>query len=454
MKTTRSLILPLLVAIALALPAAAETPLTLDEALARALAHNRDLQSAAEYHNFVMGYYYSERAAAFPHLTITATEGLSRDYSSGVLSPGTDPLVSERRTADLGLDWTIFTWGQVSAALRAAEVGINNAEVKLNVQRQAVVAAVTASFYDCLLAEELAAIARQNLAQKLRHHDEAVRRNAIGVATDYDVLAAEVAVANAKPDVIRAENAIRATRQQLAFLIAAGDSGVRVRGALAAAFAVRPVPGEERALATALAQRPELTDLAQQEQVAAEFVTMARAGDKPRVALQGQYGWHELGYGTAAEDGRNWSTGLVMSFPIFDGFLTDGRVRQAESRRSTLTIEKARLRDAVSMEVKLALDRVREAEEIVTALSRTVQQAERLMVMAEKGFSAGVKTRLDVDDAQLNLAAAQGNLARARRDYLVARVALDRATGTLQVPESAQAVAIPAVRGSGLFIRD
>jgi HAE1 family hydrophobic/amphiphilic exporter-1 len=172
------------------------------------------------------------------------------------------------------------------------------------------------------------------------------------------------------------------------------------------------------------------------------------------VALQGQYGWHELGYGNAAEDGRNWSAGLVMSFPVFDGFRTDGQVRQAESRRSTLAIEKARLRDAVTMEVKIALDRVREAEEIVTALSRTVQQAERLTVMAEKGFSAGVKTRLDVDDAQLNLAAAQGNLARARRDYLVARVALDRATGTLQVPETARAIAIPAVRGSGLFIRD
>jgi outer membrane protein TolC len=67
----------------------------------------------------------------------------------------------------------------------------------------------------------------------------------------------------------------------------------------------------------------------------------------------------------------------------------------------------------------------------VTALAGTAGQAERLVSMAEKGYEFGVKTRLDVDDAQLNLSQALGNLARARRDYLVAQAALRRAMGTL-----------------------
>jgi len=438
-------------------PAATMVPvnaLTLDEALARALAHNHDLQSAREYHNYVMGYYYSERSAAFPQLTITATDGRSRDYASGVTSPGTDPLIAEARTADLGANWTIFSWGKVSAVLRVAAIGIDNAEVKLAVQRQLVVEAVTTAFYNCLLADELTAIARQNLAQKQRHFDEASRRNTAGTATDYDVLAAEVAVANARPEVIRAENSIRATREQLAYLLGTGDSGVTARGSLAAAMAITPVPVENQALATALAKRPELTDISQQEQVAAELVTIANAGDKPSVALTGQYGWHELAYGPGAEDGRDWSAGVVLSYPIFDGFRTAGRVQQAESQRATLAIRHAQLRDGITLEVRTTLDRVREAEEIVTALSRTVQQAERLLTMAEKGFEAGVKTRLDVDDAQLNLDAARGNLARARRDYLVARVSLDRAMGTLAVPATPGAIAIPAMRGSGIFLHD
>jgi HAE1 family hydrophobic/amphiphilic exporter-1 len=67
------------------------------------------------------------------------------------------------------------------------------------------------------------------------------------------------------------------------------------------------------------------------------------------------------------------------------------------------------------------------------ALSDTVKQAERLLSMAEKGYEFGVKTKLDVDDAQLNLTQAKGNLARARRDYMVANVTLEWVKGTLEV---------------------
>jgi HAE1 family hydrophobic/amphiphilic exporter-1 len=51
--------------------------------------------------------------------------------------------------------------------------------------------------------------------------------------------------------------------------------------------------------------------------------------------------------------------------------------------------------------------------------------------MAEKGYEFGVKTKLEVDDAQLNLRTARGNLASAQRDYRVALTNLDWVAGTL-----------------------
>jgi HAE1 family hydrophobic/amphiphilic exporter-1 len=51
--------------------------------------------------------------------------------------------------------------------------------------------------------------------------------------------------------------------------------------------------------------------------------------------------------------------------------------------------------------------------------------------MAEQGFEYGVKTRLEVEDAQLNVAQAEANLARARRDYLAAKVQLEWVRGAL-----------------------
>ena len=71
-------------------------------------------------------------------------------------------------------------------------------------------------------------------------------------------------------------------------------------------------------------------------------------------------------------------------------------------------------------------------EASLTALMHLLaEQARRLLEMAEKGFEYGVKTRIEVDDASLNVRQAEGNLAQARRDYLVARVNLAWVRGGL-----------------------
>ena len=71
------------------------------------------------------------------------------------------------------------------------------------------------------------------------------------------------------------------------------------------------------------------------------------------------------------------------------------------------------------------------ASGIVTALSGNVSQARRLLEMSEKGSELGVKTRLEVDDALVNARQAEGNLAKAKRDYIVALTNLKYVQGTL-----------------------
>ena len=117
--------------------------------------------------------------------------------------------------------------------------------------------------------------------------------------------------------------------------------------------------------------------------------------------------------------------------PVFDGFRTKGQVAQAQSDLSRISLDEMKLRDAVALQVRAALDAVREASDVVKALAGTVKQAERLLALAEKGFELGVKTRLEVQDAELNASNARANLARGQRDYRVARVNLEWVAGTL-----------------------
>jgi HAE1 family hydrophobic/amphiphilic exporter-1 len=225
---------------------------------------------------------------------------------------------------------------------------------------------------------------------------------------------------------------VRTASERLTFLLAIKDKELDARGSLTTLISA--YPDYEGALAEALQNRPDLAEIDRRRKVAKELVTIANAGDKPRLDFKGAFGWKEISLEHLESNGQTWQAGLFLSFPVFDGLRARGRVAQAESDADTLEIEEAKLHDSIGLEVQNAVNAVREAGEIVKALSGTVAQAERLLFMAEKGYEFGVKTNLDVKDAQFSLIQAKGNLARAYRDYLVSCVTLEWVKGTLQLP--------------------
>ncbi len=401
--------------------------LTLEQALQIGREKNKDILKAREYGNSVQGKYVEERSAALPQFTLNGSASLARDESQSLFFGTTADQYS--RTADLSVSQPLYTWGKVNAAIRAAEVGLKTAGEQLRIARQGTERDVAVAFYDLLLAKELHRFAAENLEQKKRHSDEAHKKFAAGVATDYDVLAADVSVQNARPEVIRTENLVKISRDRLCFVL--GIEGETVDAAGSLDTGVAAPPSFEESLEIARTRRPELADLRYRLGIYNELVTIAAADNKPRLDLKGSVGWHQLDVGGLRDDGAAWNIGVYLSFPFFDGFKTDGRVQQARSDLATKRIEEQKLLDSISLDVRSAINNVREAGEIVTALAGTVRQAERLLEMAEKGYEYGVKIRLEVDDAQLNLLQAQSNLARARRDYLAARTNLDWTTGRL-----------------------
>jgi outer membrane protein TolC len=423
------------------------TVLTLDRALQIALEKNKDIKKAREYRNQVQGRYVEERAAALPQLV--GQTGISRAHDesqraafSNIHIPGftlSTPVEVETRNAMVGLSQLVYSFGQVEAAIRAAKVGLKTADDQLLLYQQAALKEVSSAFYDVLLSRELYALAQQNLEQKNRHLEEARKKYAAGTATDYDVLAGEVAVQNARPDVVRTENTIRISRENLRFLLGL-DSEVDAQGTLSTTIGAYPVYTES--ISTAWEHRPELTGIKHQIGVAEELLSLAKAGNLPIINLKAGYGWQSLDYSPGQADGPLWTVGLFATFPFFDGFRTQGKVAQAKSNVSSLKIDEAKLVDSIVLQTRQAVDAVKEAGEIVKGLSGTVDQAQRLLSMAEKGYEYGVKTRLDVDDAELNLMLAQSNLAKARRDYIVANINLQWVMGVLKSPGSSSSVSM------------
>ncbi len=419
-------ILFLLITLLLPLSAIAQDVkvLTLQQALDITAEKNRDIQKAREYFRWVQGKYVEERAAAFPQLTLNGSAIISKDET------GQLPDRQEIYSGEISVTQTLFTWGKVGAAIRAAKDGLKTAEEQLRLYRQAAFRDVSITFYDVLLSRELHAIARQSLEQKERHLDEARRKYSAGVATDYEVLAAEVAAENARPEVIRTENRIRDALDRLRFLLAFKDDRLDVTGNLDAGD-IPAVQTYEAVYNTALEQRPEVRDLRYRISIAGELVTIANADDKPRLEFRGGYGWKDIDSRDMDINGRAWSAGMFLSFPFFDGMRTRGRVAQAESDFRSIKIDEEKIDDSIALQAREALNAVQESKEIVDALSGTVNQAEKLLFLSEKGYELGVKIRLEVEDAELNLRQAGGNLSRAWRDYRAAKVNLLWVMGVL-----------------------
>jgi len=418
-------LLIILVALIPALSAAETKVLTLDQALSIAMEKNRDIEKAREYANYVQGKYVEERAAALPQLSLNGTALLSKDGSQEIA--GFSAQRQFGRAVDLTLSQQLYTWGKLNAALRAAEVGLKTADQQLRLYQQAAYRDVVAAYHDIRLAGELSRLAGENRAQKLRHLDEAKRKFNAGVATDYDVLAAEVAAENTQPEVIRSGNSVRMARERLRFLLAMGSDEIDVTGSLDDPPAGHTIPASyDEAVKIAAKRRPELSDLRLRIGIYDELITIANAENKPRLDLKGAAGWHwaTLNDPGPVQDvnGAAWNVGLYLTFPFFDGLRTSGKTAQARSDLRSKQIEESRLLESIALEVRQAEFSYREAAEIKKALSGTVKQAERLVQMAEKGYEFGVKVRLEVDDAQLNLLQAKSNLARAERDYRVAKV--------------------------------
>ena len=402
--------------------------LTLDEALRTAVESNRDVAKATELRTSLEGKYVEERAAALPQFLATAEALRAWDESQSHLrsTPRQQPV--HRPGGRIAAPLLLRGRFRRDPCGRQRPGDGGRPAPDRSAHRSA--GGPRGVFHDILLFRELNRIAVEDRAQKARHLDEARKKYAVGTATDYDVLAAEVALQNAGPEVVRTGNLVQISRERLRFLLGRDEQGSR-RERRPLGHGRRP-SGLREELATAVDHRPELSDLRNRQGVAQELLVIARTGNRPPAGIPRRSRLAGDRLRGRRPQRNNMVRRRVRLLAPFRRAPDPRACRPGRQRRANPCGSRRRnCRDGIALEVRNAVNAVREAGEIVNALAGTVDQAERLLAMAEKGYEYGVKTRLDVDDAQLNRSRALGNLARARRDYLVAGAALRHATGTL-----------------------
>ena len=191
------------------------------------------------------------------------------------------------------------------------------------------------------------------------------------------------------------------------------------------------LPSLPEAVNSAMDKRPDV--LASRGTIQARQYAFEQAGTRrgPTLELGGQYG---QSYTDWAANDDSWNVLATVSWPLLDGQATkaDETSARAGVRRSRAALQL--LLNQVALEVENALVEIDRTTERIKASEKSVAAARARLRAAEARYREGVAILLEVTDARAALTSAAASQVRARFDYQVALVALQRATGMLSLP--------------------
>jgi outer membrane protein len=410
---------------------------SLPDCIDLALKQNPSVRKAQEELRRTHGLIVEARAPAIPQLTASGSyervEKKSIDVFPGSTS-GPTPNQQEPWSATVELSQLVYAGGRVTAALRAAKLTDQIAVLDFQRTVADTVLDVRKAFYQILLNKALVTVREQSVRLLEEQLQDAQHRFDAGAVPRFNVLRAEVELANAKPPLIRAQNDLRLSREALVKLLAI-DSREQRQDFTPINF-TGELTYEHRAwsladaLAQAVARRPEYQQAEKRVSLTKENIKVAAAGYKPEISVFGDYGIHDSLFGNEIDDTRNgWTAGARASWSLFDGMLTRGKVTQARAEHAKTELDYEDARRSIELEVRQAYSVYLQALELIEASKKTVEQGEESLRLADARFRAGTGTQLDVLSAQTALTDARSNEIQALHDYNVALATLERATG-------------------------
>jgi outer membrane protein TolC len=188
--------------------------------------------------------------------------------------------------------------------------------------------------------------------------------------------------------------------------------------------------------AEALAHNPEIALKRLGIDIGKQNVEIAKSGWKPDVGGNIRYEYISDDVTNMFNDRHNnWTAGVNITIPLFDGFSALSKTRQAKARFEIAKTEKEDVEKRVAIDVKRACLDLAEAAAVVESQRESVAEAKEALHIAEVSYANGVGTNLDVLDAEVSLATVEKNLSEGIYDELMAEASLNRSRGVSNVME-------------------
>jgi outer membrane protein len=399
---------------------------TLADAIALAYQTNPTLQNQRAQLRALDESYVQAHAGMRPQANIQAQAA----YQNG---PSTQDVGVTIDSASLNLTQPIYTGGLATAQVRAADNDILSGRQRLRQVEGNVLQGVVQAYVDVRRDQQALAIAQENVKVLRRQLEETKARFEVGQITRTDVAQAEARLAAAAAQLSSAQAQLGVSRSN--YVATVGQSP----GELAPEPPLEGLPATvDQAFDAANRNNPGVLSADYAERAAAARVAEAKAAYRPTLSLSAQIGYESslttaplLGLQSGAFD-HAIQGAATLTQPLFAGGMNASRIRQAleNDNAQRIAIETAQ-RQAVQA-VAQSWNQLLAARSSITSNEEQVRADEVAFEGVSQEAQVGLRTTLDVLNAEQELRNAQLALVDARHDQYVASANVLNAMGLLE----------------------
>jgi outer membrane protein len=320
----------------------------------------------------------------------------------------------------------IYDFGQSTGRSNASDANVAVQAANERTAYLQVALNVRTSYFTARAAKALLAVARETLANQERHLSQVQGFVEVGTRSQIDLAQTRADRANARLQLINAENGYESAKAQL-------NQAMGIEGTTdydVADESLAHIEGEDKNVDALIKEathaRPEFAALS--HQVRSQEITIS--------AIKGAYG-PSLSVSTGlTEGGRelnnmawNWNAGVLLSWPLYQGGQTRAQVQEARANLVNLRAQVDSLRQQIRLEIDQARLGVRAAVGALEAAEEVVVNAKERLGLAEGRYQTGVGNVIELGDAQLALTNAEAQKVQAEYNLASARAKLLQALG-------------------------
>ncbi|MFZ0889387.1 MAG: TolC family protein [Candidatus Binataceae bacterium] len=282
----------------------------------------------------------------------------------------------------------------------------------------------TQRYFAMLAAEQIVKVYEKAVEQRQEHLHESDLKAQAGLVPQIDVSTAQAELARASVHLLDSQNDVAKAKVALDNVMGLGPDAPDY--GLAEVLAYHNATGSiPEYFKTALGLRPDFKMLAEQVRAAGAIITEYRSDYLPTVVGTADYSARGQGLPAA----NNFDVGIVVTWPIFNGFLTEHQVAEAKLRQAAIRHSIDDLQQRIYLEVKDAfldwdtsVHRIHRAESALAASRAELE-------LADKRYSAGLGNIVELTEAERQYTEDDATYVQALYAFSVSKAALDQATG-------------------------